>query len=588
MLIRNLYRPYMQPDTKRTLVVMRDNRRLAIVAGCVGMLSVVLLVYGVGMQLAMGKMFTDRRENLTERSINEPALRGMITDRNGEILAVSRHFKTAEFAPYYIYKPKNDGTVNWNVISDEKFAQIAAILGLPEREVRAKLKDTSIKQLTFPVQLSVEKAKELKKLNIPTLKLHTHSERTYPSGSLFSHLIGFMGNEGQGLEGLELAQEEKLRGTDGKQIVLRDLNEDVIALVDSPKNISAQNGENLVLSLDREIQRFTRKHLADALARSNAKAGAAVVLNAQTGEVLAMSSLPDYDSNARNDFPEQNRFHFAVRAAIEPGSVIKPLVMAKAIDDGKVNRHTVFDTRPYQIGDKTIKDDHEYPFLDSEGIIEKSSNVGISKIAAMYDNQDLYNYFSAIGIGRKTQSGVSGEKSGELHDAQGWSNLDKAAMSYGYGLSMNLLQIAQAYTILTTDGKLKPITVFRQAKPSEGKTILRPETARQMREMMVRVTQSGTGRSGAITGYDVAAKTGTARKSKGKEGYIENGYYSSFVGFAPAKNPHLIVAVVIDEPKNNYYGGSVAGPAFKGIMADGLKYLNVKPTYLNHDAIAAR
>ena len=261
---------------------------------------------------------------------------------------------------------------------------------------------------------------------------------------------------------------------------------------------------------------------------------------------------------------------------------MKPFIVAKALDDGKINRNTWFNTSAYELANKRISDTHEYGSLNTEGILQKSSNVGVSKIAAMYDNQTLYNYLSAIGFGRKTQSGVVGEQSAALKAANRWSRLDKAVMSYGYAITANLLQMAQGYTIFTTDGRLQPATIFKQPNPQKGEVILQPETARKMREMMISVTQKGgTGQAGAVPGYDVAGKTGTARKAI--NGRYEGKYVASFVGFAPAKNPRLIVAVSIDEPVGSYYGGTVAGPVFRGIMEGGLKLLNVAPTYVNAD-----
>ena len=436
--------------------------------------------------------------------------------------------------------------------------------------------------MQFKTELSLEDADKLKALGIPTLHFEERTERSYPTGNLFSHIVGFANSKGQGLEGLELSQNKTLTGEDGKQVVLRDRHRNVIELVDSPENVVAKSGETVTLSLDYNMQRLAREQLQAALTQFKAKAGGAVVLDAQTGEVLAMSSLPDYDANHYGEYPVESRRNFTVGVTIEPGSVMKPFIVAKALDDGKINRNTWFNTSAYELANKRISDTHEYGSLNTEGILQKSSNVGVSKIAAMYDNQTLYNYLSAIGFGRKTQSGVVGEQSAALKAANRWSRLDKAVMSYGYAITANLLQMAQGYTIFTTDGRLQPATIFKQPNPQKGEVILQPETARKMREMMISVTQKGgTGQAGAVPGYDVAGKTGTARKAI--NGRYEGKYVASFVGFAPAKNPRLIVAVSIDEPVGSYYGGTVAGPVFRGIMEGGLKLLNVAPTYVNAD-----
>ena len=584
MLIRNEHKPYMAYKKEEKIQpALKSNYRLPTLFGAISAVFVGLIGYSFFVQEKYHQELSSSSEARLVRTIREPALRGAIVDRNGTILAVSRYLKIATFNPRAIYAPKRKGdTVNWNTISDAQFRQLAEVLQVPEAEVRAKLQNLSSQYVQFKTELSLEDADKLKALGIPTLHFEERTERSYPTGNLFSHIVGFANSKGQGLEGLELSQNKTLTGEDGKQVVLRDRHRNVIELVDSPENVVAKSGETVTLSLDYNMQRLAREQLQAALTQFKAKAGGVVVLDAQTGEVLAMSSLPDYDANHYGEYPVESRRNFTVGVTIEPGSVMKPFIVAKALDDGKINRNTWFNTSAYELANKRISDTHEYGSLNTEGILQKSSNVGVSKIAAMYDNQTLYHYLSAIGFGRKTQSGVVGEQSAALKAANRWSRLDKAVMSYGYAITANLLQMAQGYTIFTTDGRLQPATIFKQPNPQKGEVILQPETARKMREMMISVTQKGgTGQAGAVPGYDVAGKTGTARK--GINGRYEGKYVASFVGFAPAKNPRLIVAVSIDEPVGSYYGGTVAGPVFRGIMEGGLKLLNVAPTYVNAD-----
>lgn len=584
MLIRNEHKPYMAYKKEEKIQpALKSNYRLPTLFGAISAVFVGLIGYSFFVQEKYHQELSSSSEARLVRTIREPALRGAIVDRNGTILAVSRYLKIATFNPRAIYAPKRKGdTINWNTISDAQFRQLAEVLQVPEAEVRAKLQNLSSQYVQFKTELSLEDADKLKALGIPTLHFEERTERSYPTGNLFSHIVGFANSKGQGLEGLELSQNKTLTGEDGKQVVLRDRHRNVIELVDSPENVVAKSGETVTLSLDYNMQRLAREQLQAALTQFKAKAGGAVVLDAQTGEVLAMSSLPDYDANHYGEYPVESRRNFTVGVTIEPGSVMKPFIVAKALDDGKINRNTWFNTSAYELANKRISDTHEYGSLNTEGILQKSSNVGVSKIAAMYDNQTLYHYLSAIGFGRKTQSGVVGEQSAALKAANRWSRLDKAVMSYGYAITANLLQMAQGYTIFTTDGRLQPATIFKQPNPQKGEVILQPETARKMREMMISVTQKGgTGQAGAVPGYDVAGKTGTARKAI--NGHYEGKYVASFVGFAPAKNPRLIVAVSIDEPVGSYYGGTVAGPVFRGIMEGGLKLLNVAPTYVNAD-----
>ena len=584
MLIRNEHKPYMvYKKEEKIQPALKSNYRLPTLFGAISAVFVGLIGYSFFVQEKYHQELSSSSEARLVRTIREPALRGAIVDRNGTILAVSRYLKIATFNPRAIYAPKRKGdTINWNTISDAQFRQLAEVLQVPEAEVRAKLQNLSSQYVQFKTELSLEDADKLKALGIPTLHFEERTERSYPTGNLFSHIVGFANSKGQGLEGLELSQNKTLTGEDGKQVVLRDRHRNMIELVDSPENVVAKSGETVTLSLDYNMQRLAREQLQAALTQFKAKAGGAVVLDAQTGEVLAMSSLPDYDANHYGEYPVESRRNFTVGVTIEPGSVMKPFIVAKALDDGKINRNTWFNTSAYELANKRISDTHEYGSLSTEGILQKSSNVGVSKIAAMYDNQTLYHYLSAIGFGRKTQSGVVGEQSAALKAANRWSRLDKAVMSYGYAITANLLQMAQGYTIFTTDGRLQPATIFKQPNPQKGEVILQPETARKMREMMISVTQKGgTGQAGAVPGYDVAGKTGTARKAI--NGRYEGKYVASFVGFAPAKNPRLIVAVSIDEPVGSYYGGTVAGPVFRGIMEGGLKLLNVAPTYVNAD-----
>lgn len=584
MLIRNEHKPYMAYKKEEKIQpALKSNYRLPTLFGAISAVFVGLIGYSFFVQEKYHQELSSSSEARLVRTIREPALRGAIVDRNGTILAVSRYLKIATFNPRAIYAPKRKGDpINWNTISNAQFRQLAEVLQVPEAEVRAKLQNLSSQYVQFKTELSLEDADKLKALGVPTLYFEERTERSYPTGNLFSHIVGFANSKGQGLEGLELSQNKTLTGEDGKQVVLRDRHRNVIELVDSPENVVAKSGETVTLSLDYNMQRLAREQLQAALTQFKAKAGGAVVLDAQTGEVLAMSSLPDYDANHYGEYPVESRRNFTVGVTIEPGSVMKPFIVAKALDDGKINHNTWFNTSAYELANKRISDTHEYGSLNTEGILQKSSNVGVSKIAAMYDNQTLYHYLSAIGFGRKTQSGVVGEQSAALKAANRWSRLDKAVMSYGYAITANLLQMAQGYTIFTTDGRLQPATIFKQPNPQKGEVILQPETARKMREMMISVTQKGgTGQAGAVPGYDVAGKTGTARKAI--NGRYEGKYVASFVGFAPAKNPRLIVAVSIDEPVGSYYGGTVAGPVFRGIMEGGLKLLNVAPTYVNAD-----
>lgn len=579
MLIRHDYKPYMADRKAAAPAAVQNSNRLLWLMGMIAAGFGVLVYHSFNVQAANKDQLSKSSENRVVRSIKEPALRGQITDRNGMPLAVSRYTKVPTFNPSQIYKPKRAGDpVNWNAISDEQFARMAEIMGLPEGQIRAELQNTAAKYVNFKVELSLQQADELKALKIPGLRFEDRSERHYPTGNLFSHVVGFTNSKGVGLEGLELSQNRVLSGEDGKQMVLRDARHNIIELVNSPENTAAKTGETLTLSLDHNIQRLAHDELAKALKQFKAKAGGVVVLDAQTGEILAMSSLPDYDANMYGEFPQESYKNFAVAATFEPGSIIKPFLVAKAMDDGKINAGTWLDTQSFTIGGKPIRDVQNHRSLNPEGILQKSSNVGMAKIANMYESRAIYDFYTAVGLGKKTGSGVSGEQSKALKQPEKWGKLDKAVMSYGYAVSTNLLQMAQGYTVFTAEGKLMPATVFKQVRAPEGRQVIRPETAREVRRMMVSVTEKGgTGVAGAVPGYDVGGKTGTARKADA--GSYGSKHSASFVGFAPAAKPRLIVAVTIDEPAaGSIYGGTVAGPVFREVMAGSLKILGVKPT----------
>lgn len=575
MLIKNEFKPKMAENTQHKMTkTLRNDGRLVFVLLIIGVCLIATVI--LGWTRKEHDRVVKHGGSLTESIMTETALRGSIVDRNGTILAVSRHLKIATFNPYWIYKPAKNGAIDWGKISDQQFAELAQILKLPEDEVRAKLQDTSKQYLKFNTQLSLEEAEKVEALGIPTLSFEEQIKRTYPTGKLFSHLIGFANSKGEGLAGLERNKNEMLKGQDGSYRVMRDRSRRVIEVLKSNKTVPVQNGETLQLSVDYDIQRLAHDELYKAIRHFNAKAGGVVVLDAQNGEILAISSLPEYDANFYQSYPEENYRNYAVSELAEPGSVMKPFVVAKALDDGKISRYTQFDTRSYKIGSHPIRDTHDYPSLSVEGILQKSSNVGTSKIAALIDDQILYDYYSAVGFGHKTESGVPGEQNYPVRAVEKWSRLDKATMSYGYSINANLLQLAQGYTIFTTDGRLMPATVFKQTQKPQGKQIIKPETAKVMREMMVSVTKKGgTGQSGAIEGMEVAAKTGTAKKTfANKRGYQDARYRASYVGFAPANNPRLIVAVMIDEPKGNgFYGGTVAAPVFKNVMSGSLRIL---------------
>ena len=428
-------------------------------------------------------------------------------------------------------------------------------------------------------QLKPETAQRVAALKIKGLAFQQEPQRHYPGGSLFAQIIGFTNIDGKGQEGLELSREKELHGRDGRKVVLRDNKGHIVDSMEDGGSQAPHDGRDIVLSVDQRIQTLAYEELSKAVAHHQAKAGSAVVLDARTGEILAMVNGPSYDPNEPGEADSDQRRNRAVTDMYEFGSVLKPFPIAKALDDGKINLRSQFNTQPYSVGGHPVRDTHLYPSLDVRGIMQKSSNVGTSKISLMYDAEDMYDYYRSLGFKTKPEIGFPGEASGQLRNWKNWGKFDQATMSFGYGMQMSLLQLARAYTVLTADGRLMPLSIEKLDGAPEGERILKPDTAKAMRKIMVAVTEKGgTGTAGAVEGFDVGAKTGTAQKVVGRT-YARNKHIGTFIGFAPADKPRVIVAVTIDEPRaNGYYGGIVAGPVFKGIMAGSLNILGVTPT----------
>ncbi|MGF6148548.1 Penicillin-binding protein 2 [Kingella potus] len=469
---------------------------------------------------------------------------------------------------------------------DGKLQQLADVLNpaiqskLDKKSVET-LKSDMGKKIDFVYlkrQLKPELAERIAAMHIPGLAFQKEPQRHYPTGSLFAQTIGFTNIDGQGQEGLERSREAELHGRYGEKTVLRDNKGQIVDSADSGGRES-QNGRDIVLAMDQRIQTLAADELAKAVDYHNAQSGSAVVLDARTGEILALVNGPSYDPNEPGSVDADQRRNRAITDIFEFGSVMKPFPIAKALDDGKISPRSSFDTRPYSVGGHPVRDTHVYPALDVRGIVQKSSNVGTSKISLMYRPEEMYGYYRSLGFGSKAGVGFPGEAGGTLRNWKNWGKFDQATMSFGYGMQMSLLQLARAYTVLTTDGRLIPVSLEKLESAPAGERILKPETAKEMRKIMVSVTeQGGTGRSGAVEGFAVAAKTGTAQKVVGR-GYARDKHIGTFVGFAPAENPRVIVAVTIDEPRaNGYYGGVVAGPVFKNIMAGSLNILGVRPT----------
>ncbi len=387
-------------------------------------------------------------------------------------------------------------------------------------------------------------------------------------------MVGFTGDRDAGQEGIELAQQAWLGGSAGSRRVIIDRRGDVVEDVAAVR--APQAGRDLALAIDSRLQFLAFRELKAAVEQHKAKAGGLVVLDVATGEVLALANLPAYNPNRRDKVDRERMRNRAFTDIFEPGSTLKPFAIAAALDAGIVKPTTVVQTgSSLTIGSATIHDAHPHGPLTVEEVLQKSSNIGTARIALQLPAETMHAKLAAAGFGTPVRTGFPGEVSGRLRPAKSWKPIEQATISYGHGISTNLVQLARAYTIFATDGELKPATLLKAAGPVPGQSVLKPETARAVRRMLELATQpGGTAPKAQIVGYRVAGKTGTAHKLEGKT--YANKYVSSFVGFAPASNPRIVVAVMIDEPSaGQYYGGTVAAPVFSSVTGAALRLLGV-------------
>jgi len=500
------------------------------------------------------------------RVIALPATRGMITDRDREPLAISTPVESVWVSPA-------------DVDADpEQKRSLARLLELEVAEIDKRLADTRREFVYLKRSLPPDQAAKVIELNIPGVFLQREYRRYYPGREFTAHLIGFTDINDKGQEALELAFEAHLAGKAGSRRVIKDRLGRIVEDIESIR--TPQPGRDLTLSINTKVQYLAYRELKNAVAANRAKAGGIVVLDVKSGEVLAMVNLPSYNPNNRGKLEPARMRNRAVTDLFEPGSTLKPFTAAVAIETGMFKPDTVIQTAPGQlvIGNATIHDVYPLGALTVAQVIQKSSNVGAAKMALALPSEQLWNIFHKVGFGSPPRVGFPGEASGKLRAHQSWQRIEQATMSYGHGISVSLLQLARAYLVFASDGEIKPVTLVRRNVPGESSRVISAETAMQVRRMLeLAVRPGGTAPRAQVKGYRVAGKTGTARKLEGA-GYATDKYVASFIGFAPASDPQLIIAVMIDEPRaGRYYGGAVAAPVFSEVMAGALRMLAVKP-----------
>lgn len=501
------------------------------------------------------------------RTVSVPAHRGVITDRNNEPLAISTPVESVWANPSEL------------LLHREELPRLARVLSRRPDSLLQLLTQRQDREFVYlRRRVSPQLAEQVMSLEAPGVALQREYRRYYPAGEVAAHLVGFTDIDDRGQEGLELAYADWLRGEPGAKRVIKDGRHHIIEDVESIR--TPRHGKQLTLSIDRRIQYLAYRELKAAVQLQRAKSASAVVLDNLTGEVLAMVNQPSYNPNNRRRLGSSRLRNRAATDVFEPGSTLKPFVIAAALESGRYSPATRINTSPglFQVGTHTVRDMHDYGTLDLTGVIRKSSNVAAAKIALDMQPQALWRVLHQAGLGAITASGFPGEVGGFLPDFDRLRDIERATLAFGYGVSVTALQLAEAYTVFANDGFRVPLTLRLREGPVEPRQIIHAKTARQVRHMMEAVTQpGGTAVDAAVNGYRVAGKTGTVHKSIAG-GYAEDRYVSIFAGMAPASRPRLVMVVVINEPRNNeHYGGKVAGPVFANVMAGALRLLNIPP-----------
>ena len=546
-------------------------RKLILVAMAVAGLCLVWRV--IDLQVIRKDFLQDQGDARYLREVTDPAHRGMITDRNGEPLAISTPVSSVWANPQELINAR------------ESWPRLAKVLGIHRGVLERLLASKRNKEFVYlKRQVTPDLANKVMALKFPGVDLAQEYKRYYPAGEVAAHVVGFANIDDRGQEGIELQFNDQLKGVPGIKRVIKDRYGRIVENVERVSE--PRPGKNITLSIDRRLQYLAYRELKKAVKGNRADAGSLVMLDAHTGEVLAMVNQPSYNPNNRDDLKVSHMRNRAVTDVFEPGSTIKPFTIATALQAGLYTPDSIVDTRPglIRIGRQTIHDHRNYGLINVSTVIKKSSNVGASKIALSMPARLLWNSFVKVGLGEETGSHFPGESVGLLSDYGTWHEIQQATISYGYGLSVTALQLARAYTTLATNGWALPVTFLKRNQTevagleAQSKPVFSKKSIHEVRAMLESVVSpGGTGIRAAVPGYRVAGKTGTVKKS-GSGGYIEDSYIALFAGMAPASNPQLVMVVVINNPHGEeYYGGAVAAPVFSAVMAGALRMLDIPP-----------
>ena len=526
--------------------------------------SFFLVVRATYLQV-LNKDFLIEQGNLRQiRDINIAAYRGTITDRNSKSLAISIPVDTISINPK-----------NFNE-EDIKLEQLSFLLDKDHEELKKTIKNSKSKNFLYierkvPTNIS----DQIKLLNIAKLDFKREYKRSYPAGEIISQLLGLTNIDEEGKEGIELQYDSSLRGITGVKRILRDKHNrhiENIKIIKSPKS-----GTDLTLSIDLRLQHIAHRALERAIIENKAYSGSVILVDAPRGEILAIANYPSYDNNETFSLNPDSMRNRAIIDMYEPGSSIKPFILARAVDSGLYDLASLIDTSPVNIGSRTIRDTRELGEVDLATVLMKSSNAGMSRIGLSLESDALWEMMSDFGFGSYVTDGFPGESRGRLHHHTEWGEIGKATMSYGYGITVTPIQLAQAYSVIANNGLYTPLSL-RKGLFNESKRVINEDTAEALLSMLEKVVEDGTSKKAAVNGYRIGGKSGTAWKTSGSGGYSTDRYRSIFAGIAPIDDPRLVAVVFIEEPTGEfYYGGDVAAPVFSEIISQSLQLLSIPP-----------
>jgi len=548
--------------------------RGAVVALCFVLAGIALLGRALWLQVLDHEFLEGQGVSRQQRVVADPAYRGTITDRNGEALAVSTPVDSLWCIPREV------------LAVPARIPALARALAVDPAALRRTLSERKDREFTYlRRQVSPQEAQRVLALGIPGVHSQRESKRYYPAGEVTAHVLGSTNVDDHGAEGLELSYDDLLRGEPGAKRVVKDLYGNVMAELGQLK--APRHGRDLALSIDLRIQYMAYRELKRAVYENEAVGGSIVVLDATTGEVLAMASQPSWNPNSRAPAPPAVRRNRAATDAFEPGSAFKPFPIAVALESGDWRPRTLIDTKGglLKVGSTTLRDEKDFGLIDVTTVLTKSVNTGSAQIALSLDRAQLWETLARFGFGSRTGSGFPGEQSGNLPHYQRWRSINAATISYGYGLSVTALQLAQAFAVVAADGVRHDLSLVPAHGVVQGERVLSARTAREMRTMLETVVAiDGTATRAALKGYRVAGKTGTARLVSASGGYDAERHRAIFAGMAPASDPRLVTVILIEEPsKGRYHGGDVAAPVFAGVMQGALRLMDVAPDDLRAD-----